>query len=151
MLLGCHCSSIRFILTISLHPLMTLCHLLLILLSSGVPILKSPLTSWPRLIIFFFFSNFLPFHLAHLSFAYLPIERCAFLYAFIIDAPMSFPYLFFRSLIEVHRSSSTTHALFFPIFIHRILLHLGLDKFSASEPVYINAPIGANFLRQRAA
>ena len=40
-----------------------------------------------------------------------------FLYALVSDAPMSFPYLFIHSLIEVHRSSSTTHALFFPIFI----------------------------------
>ena len=64
---------------------------------------------------------------------------------------MSFPYLFFRSFIEVHRSSSSTHALFFPVFIHRILLHLGLDEFSTSEPVHIIAPIGTTFLRQRAA
>ena len=54
-------------------------------------------------------------------------------------------------LIEVHRSSSTAHALFFLIFIHRILLHLGLKQFPASEPVYIIAPIGTTFLRQRAA
>ena len=64
---------------------------------------------------------------------------------------MSFPHLFFHSFIEVHRNSSSTHALFFPVFIHRILLHLGLDEFSASEPVHIIAPIGATFLRQRAA
>ena len=54
-------------------------------------------------------------------------------------------------MIEVHRSSSTTHALFFPVFIHRILLHLGLVKFPVSEPVHIIAPIDATFLRQRAA
>ena len=54
-------------------------------------------------------------------------------------------------MIEVHRSSSTAHALFFPVFIHRILLHLGLVKFSTSKPVYFIAPIGATFLRQRAA
>ena len=64
---------------------------------------------------------------------------------------MSFPHLFIRSLIEVHRRSSTAHAIFFPIFIHRILLHLGLDEFPVSEPVHIIAPIGATFLRQRAA
>ena len=73
------------------------------------------------------------------------------LYALVSDAPMSFPHLFLRSLIEVHRSSSTTHALFFLVFIHQILLHLGLDEFLVSEPVYIIAPIGATFLRQRAA
>ena len=64
---------------------------------------------------------------------------------------MSFPHLFIRSLIEVYRSSSTAHGLFFFVFIHRILLHLGLDEFSASESVHIIAPIGATFLRQRAA
>ena len=79
------------------------------------------------------------------------IERCAFLYALVTDAPISFPHLFIRSLIEVYRSSSTTHALFFLVFIHRILLHLGLEEFSVSEPVHIIAPIGVTFLKQRAA
>ena len=60
---------------------------------------------------------------------------------------MSFPHLFIRSLIEVHKSSSTTNALFFPVFIHQILLHLGLDEFPASEPIHIITPIGATFLR----
>ena len=73
------------------------------------------------------------------------------MYALVSDAPMSFPHLFIRLLIEVHRSSSTAHALFFPIFIHRILLHLGLDKFPASVLVHIIAPLGATFLRKRAA
>ena len=59
---------------------------------------------------------------------------------------MSFPYLFIRSLIEVH-SSSSAHSLFFPVFIHKILLHLGIEQFPASEPVHIVAPIGASFLR----
>ena len=63
---------------------------------------------------------------------------------------MSFPHLFIRSLVEVHKSSSTGHGFFFPVFIHRILLHLGLDEFPASEPIHIIAPIGATFLRQRA-
>ena len=77
----------------------------------------------------------------------IPLERCAFLYALITDAPISFPHLFIRSLIKVHRSNSSAHALFFPIFIHRILLHLGLKQFSASELAYIVAPIGITFLR----
>ena len=81
----------------------------------------------------------------------IPIERCAFLYAFVIDAPISFPHLFLRSLTEVKRSSSSSHALFFPVFIHRILLHLGLEDFPVSEPVYIVALIGATFLQQRVA
>ena len=58
----------------------------------------------------------------------IPIERCAFLYALVTDAPMSFPILFILS-----------HGLFFPVFIHRILLDLGLEDFPASEPVHIIA------------
>ena len=53
-------------------------------------------------------------------------------------------------MVEIHRSSSIAHGLFFPVFIHQILLHLGLDEFLASEPVHIIASIGATFLRQRA-
>ena len=64
---------------------------------------------------------------------------------------MSFPYLFICSLVEVHRSSSFAHALFFLVFIHRILLHLGLEEFPSSEPIHIIASIGVTFLRQRAA
>ena len=67
------------------------------------------------------------------------------------DALMSFPTLLICSLVEVHRSSSTAHGLFFPVFIHHILLHLGLDEFLISEPVHIIAPIGVTFLRQRVA
>ena len=77
------------------------------------------------------------------------IERCVFLYALVTDAPMSFPTLFIRSLVEVHKSSSTAHGFFFSVFIHRILLHLGLEDFPASKLVHIIAPIGATFLRQR--
>ena len=80
----------------------------------------------------------------------IPLERCAFLYALVTDASISFPHLFLRFLNEVHRSASTTHSLFHPVFIHRILLFLGLDDFPASEPVHIIAPICATFLRQRA-
>ena len=64
---------------------------------------------------------------------------------------MSFPHLFIRFLVEVHRSCSTGQGLFFPDFIHWIFLHLGLVEFPTSEPVHIIAPIGATFLRQRAA
>ena len=73
------------------------------------------------------------------------------MYALVNDAPMSFPIIFIRFLVEVHRSSSKSHDLFFPVFIHRILLHLGLEDFPTSEPIHIIAPIGATFLRQRAA
>ena len=81
----------------------------------------------------------------------IPHERCVFLYALATNAPISFPYLFLRSLNEVHRSASTSHALFFLVFIHWILLRLGLEDFPASESVLIVAPISATFLRQRAA
>ena len=79
------------------------------------------------------------------------LERCAFLYALVMDAPISFPHLFLCSLNKVHRSSSTAHALFHPVFIHRILFFLGLDDFPTSEPIHIIAPICATFLRQGAA
>ena len=81
----------------------------------------------------------------------IPIERCTFLYALITDALISFPTLFISSLVEVHRSNAKSYGLFFPVFIHRILLDLGLDDFLASELVHIIAPIGATFLRQKVA
>ena len=74
-----------------------------------------------------------------------------FLYAFVSGASISFPHLFLRSLDEVHRSFVVAHALIYPIFIHRILLFLGLADFLAGEPVHVIAPIGATFLKQRAA
>ena len=74
-----------------------------------------------------------------------------FLYAFMSDASISFPHLFLRSLNEVHRSSAIGHAFIYPIFIHRILLFLGLTDFPSSEPVHAVGPLGATFLHQRAA
>ena len=74
-----------------------------------------------------------------------------FLYAFMSGASISFPHLFLRSLNEVHRSSTIGHALIYPIFIHRILLFLGLANFPSSEPVHVVGPLGATFLHQRAA
>ena len=71
------------------------------------------------------------------------------MYALVTDASMIFPHLFIRSLIEVHRSSSIAHGLFFPVFIHWILLHLGLEEFPTFESVHIIACIGATFLTQR--
>ena len=74
-----------------------------------------------------------------------------FLYALVSGVSISFPYLFLRSLNEIHRSSAVAHALIYPIFIHRILLFLGLDDFPTGEPVHVIAPIGATFLKQRPA
>ena len=81
----------------------------------------------------------------------IPVERCVFLYTFMSSASISFPHLFLRSLNEVHRSSAIGHALIYPISIHRILLFLGLADFPSSEPVHVVGPLGATFLRQRAA
>ena len=134
----------------SLFPWMTSCHILLDLLSSGVLILRITSHELTEIhYIFFRISCHSIWPISHLH--TIPLERCAFLYALVTDAPISFLHLFICYLIEVHRSSFSAHALFFPVFIHRILLHLGLEQFPASEPVHIIAPIGAPFLRQRAA
>ena len=69
-----------------------------------------------------------------------------FLYAFMFGASISFPHLFLRSLNKVHRSSAVGNALIHPIFIHRILLFLGLANFPSSEPVHVVAPIGWCYL-----
>ena len=42
----------------------------------------------------------------------IPLERCAFLYAFVVDAPISFPHFFLHYVNEVYRSSSVARALF---------------------------------------
>ena len=68
-----------------------------------------------------------------------------FFYAFMSGAFISFLHLFLRSLNEVHRSSAIGHALIHPIFIHRILLFLGLADFPASKPVHVVGPLGATF------
>ena len=75
----------------------------------------------------------------------IPLERCVFLYAFMSGVSISFPHLFLRSLNEVNRSSAIGHALIYRIFIHRILLFLGLADFPASEPVHVISPFGATF------
>ena len=74
-----------------------------------------------------------------------------FLYAFVSGGSISFPLLFLRSLNKVHRSSAVGHAFIHHIFIHRILLFLGLDGFPSGESVHVVAPISVTFLRQRAA
>ena len=73
-----------------------------------------------------------------------------FLYALVSVMSISFPHLFLHSLNEVHKSSVVAHALILPIFIHRILLFLGLVDFPVGESVHVITPIGATFLRQRA-
>ena len=77
----------------------------------------------------------------------IPLERYMLLYALVFGASISFLHLFLRSLNEVHRSSAIAHAFIHPIFIHMILLFLGLNDFSTGEPVHVIAPIDATFLR----
>ena len=79
------------------------------------------------------------------------LERCVFLYAFMFGAFISFPHLFLRSLNKVHKSFTIGHALIHPIFIYRIFLFLSLADFLAGEPIHVVGPLGATFLRQRAA
>ena len=74
-----------------------------------------------------------------------------FLYTFMSGLSISFLHSFLRSLNEVHRSSAVGHVLIHHIFIHRILLFFGLADFPYGEPVHVIAPLGATFLRQRAA
>ena len=81
----------------------------------------------------------------------IPLERYVFLYAFMFGASINFPHLFLRSLNEVYWSSSIRHALIYSIFIHRILLFIGLAYFPSGELVHVVTPLGATFLRQRAA
>ena len=102
----------------------------------------------------FVFSDFLSFYLAHLSLAHTFLLRdvhfCMPLWLMVLWVFLLFsfdPWLRFIGVVLQH----TIHDLFFPVFIHRILLHLGLKDFPAFEPVHIIAPIGATFLRQRAA
>ena len=63
-----------------------------------------------------------------------------FLYAFMSGASISSPHLFLRSLNEVHRTSAIGHALIHPIFIHRILLFLGLTDFPTGESIHVVGP-----------
>ena len=127
--------------------LTTSCHSSLVLPFSGVLITSHELTKLNYL--FFRISCHSIWPISHLH--TIPIERCAFLYALVTDASICFPSLFISTFVKVYRSSSKGHGLFFSFFIHRILLDLGLEDFPAFEPVHIIAPIGATFLRQRAA
>ena len=94
--------------------------------------------------IFFRIACHLLWHISHLY--TIPLEQCVFLYAFIFGASISFPHLFLHSLNKVHRSSTIGHVLIHLIFIHRILLFLGLDGFPSGEPVHVVASIGTTFL-----
>ena len=74
---------------------------------------------------------------------------CVFVYFQVWCVYQLFSFVSF-SLNEVHRSSAVGHAFIHHIFIHRILLFLGLADFPSGEPIHVVAPLGATFLRQRA-
>ena len=76
-----------------------------------------------------------------------PIDRCAFLYAFITDGSMCFPTMFIQTIVDIYRSKSKSQNLFFPMFIFRILRILSLSEFPPLELVHITTPIGATYLR----
>ena len=87
------------------------------------------------------------FFVTYFSSPHHPFRAMCVLYTFVSGASISFPHLSLRSLNEVHRSSAIGHALIHPIFIHRILLFLGLVDFPSGELVHVVAPLGATFLR----
>ena len=78
----------------------------------------------------------------------IPIDRCAFLYAFIIDESMYFPSLFIQTIVDTYRSKSKAQKLFFSVFIYRVSNFLALANFPPLELVHIIALIGASFLKQ---
>ena len=65
----------------------------------------------------------------------IPIDRCFFFYAFVIDSSICFPSLFIETIAEVRRSKYKRHGLFFLVFIHRVLKYLGLENFPSQELV----------------
>ena len=77
-----------------------------------------------------------------------PINRCAFLYAFVTNGSMCFSSLFIQTIVDLSRSKSKGQKLFFPMYIYRILRFLGLSDFPPLKLVHITTPIGATFLRQ---
>ena len=130
--------------------LMRSCHTSLDHLSSGVLILRSRLLRFLRPHICFLELHVIPCGPFLISTPSLWSDTCFYMRLCLV--PLSvFLNLFLRSLNEVHRSSAIGHALIHPIFIHRILLFLGLADFPSSEPIHVVGPLGATFLRQKAA
>ena len=81
--------------------------------------------------------------LIYIPFPLRDVHSCTLWTSLITDGPISFLTLFIHSLVEVYRSSAKSYGLFFQVFIHRILLELGLEGFSVSKAVHIIAPIGS--------
>ena len=63
-----------------------------------------------------------------LTFTLFPLRDVHF--CIVTDAPMSFPTLFIRSLVEVHRSNAKSHGLFFPFFYSRDFVRFRFRGFS---------------------
>ena len=57
-----------------------------------------------------------------------PIDRCAFLYALIIDGSMCFPSLFIQTIVDIYRSESKAQKLFFPMCVC-IYIYIGCGTF----------------------
>ena len=57
----------------------------------------------------------------------IPIDRCAFLYAFATDGSMCFLSMFIQTIVDISRSKSKSQTLVFLMFIFRILRFLGLS------------------------
>ena len=128
---------------------MTLCPYPPVVPLDGVLILGSPPMSLLNSIICFSRFLVIPFGLSfsYTLFLLRDVHFCTLLSLILLSVFLLF---FISSLVEVYRSSAKSHGLFFLVFIHRILLHLGLEDFPASELVHIIAPIGATFFQQRA-
>ena len=90
-----------------------------------------------------FYHNIYPISPVHI----VPIDRCACLYALVTNGPMCFPSLFIQTIVDISRSKSKGQKLFFPMYINRILIFLGLFEFPPLELVHITTPIRAIFLR----
>lgn len=80
----------------------------------------------------------------------IPIDKCIFLYTF-TGGSICFPFLFFQTIIEVHRNNTRKQCLFFPIFLGRILEYIELKCFPSLELVHPTAPTRATFLKQHCA
>ena len=59
----------------------------------------------------------------------IPIDRQAYLYAFVTDGSMCFPSMFIKTIVDISRSKGKSQKFFFPMFIFRILRFLGLSEF----------------------
>ena len=63
------------------------------------------------------------------------IDRCAFLYAFVIDDSMCFPSMFIQTIVDIYSSTSKAKKLFFPMYIYRSrLFYIAIGSKNSPEP-----------------